>query len=254
MRTASAPLAALAALLGLGAAPVRPPTDDGVFRAVLFTVTKDRPHHPAAAYGDFTLAGPRLDVLTPLPKGIRQVAYDPAGKQLYGIDSHNVFRVDPAKREAVEMKPPADLPEVGWTCGITFDTKRERLLVVTLGGVGHLYSYTPKTEKWEVVCDMDNLDLSGMVYDPGQDRLYGLYGPFGGKQRPTVGVFNPKGALLSTVELADPTLPADLVGRGPGGTPLSLAVVGGELAIVTPDRIFVADLKTEKVRVTWVRK
>ena len=252
MRTASAPFAALAAALALAAAPVpRPPADDGVFRSVLYTVTKDRPHDAAAAYGEFTLAGPRADALKPLPRGIRQVAYDPAGKQLYGINSHNVFRVDLAKREAVEMKPPADLERLSWTCGIAFDTKRERVVVATLGGVGHLYSYTPKTGEWAVISELDNLDLAALAYDAQADRLYGLYQPHRGG--PKVGVFNAEGAVVGAVDLSDPMFPAKLV-QDPVGRPVQLVVVGGELVVITEDRIFAVDLKTEKVRVTWTRK
>ena len=240
------------AAIGAAQPPVKQPAPEPTFPAVLFTATGKYPHEVSAAYGDFTLAGPKPDALKPLPKAVRHVVYDPIGKQLYGISNHAVFQVDIAKCETAEMKPPATLPELSWTCGIAFDTKRERLVVVTLGGVGHLYSYTPKTGKWALIAEMDNLDLAALAYDAKADRLYGLYQSFGGGI-PTVGVFNADGAVVGTIELSDPAFPANLA-QAPGGRPVQLVVVGGELAVITEDRIFAVDLKTEKVRVTWTRK
>ncbi|MBX9624518.1 MAG: hypothetical protein K2X82_11980 [Gemmataceae bacterium] len=256
MRRTSVGVAASAALciaasVGPARPPVKQPAPAPVFPAVLFTATGKFPHEVAAAYGDFTLAGPKADTLKPLPKAVRHVASDPAGKRLYGISNHAVFRVDIAKGGTTELKPPADLPKLSWTCGIAFDTKRERVVVATLGGVGHLYSYTPKTGEWAVISELDNLDLAALAYDAQADRLYGLYQPHRGG--PKVGVFNAEGAVVGAVDLSDPMFPAKLV-QDPVGRPVQLVVVGGELVVITEDRIFAVDLKTEKVRVTWTRK
>ena len=211
-------LAALS-LAAIGAAhqsPTKQPTLDSTFPAILFTPTGTQPYEFSAAYGDFTLAGPKTDALKPLPKGIRHVAYDKAGKQLYGVSNHEVYQVDLTKGEKIQLTPSDDLPRLSWTCGIAFDTKRERVVVVTLGGVGHLYSYAPKTGKWAMIAEMDNLDLAALAYDAKEDRLFGLY-QRAGESSPTIGV-------------------------------------GGELAVITEDRIFAVDLKTEKIQVTWRRK
>ena len=231
-----------------GLPPVKQPAAEPAFSAVLFTATGEFPHDVSAAYGDFTLAGPKADALDPLPRGIKHVAYDPVGKQLYGVSNHRVDRIDLAKGESTELRPPAELPELSWTCGIAFDTKRERVVVVTLGGVGHMYSYSPKADKWAIISELDNRDLAALAYDVKADRLYGLYQSFGGGN-PTVGVFNSTGAVVGGIELTDQVFPKKLA-QGP----VQLVAVGGELAVITDDRIFAVDLKTEKVRVTWTRK
>lgn len=248
--------ALLLLLAGVGVAqnPTKPadPAPELTFSAVLFTATGKYPHEVSASYGDFTLAGPKADSLKPLPKRVRHVADDPASKHLYGISNHDVYQIDLKKGETAEMKLPAEIPKLSWPCGIAFDTKRERVIVVTLGGVGHMYSFTPKTGKWTLISEMDNLDMAALTYDAKADRLYGLFLSFGG-DKPTVGVFNANGAVVETIVLSDSAFPAKLA-QGPVGPPVQLVVVGEELAIVTEDRIFAIDLKTKKVKVTWTRK
>jgi DNA-binding beta-propeller fold protein YncE len=242
--------ALLATVVAAGQEPAAEPT----FAAVLFTAIGKYPHEVSAAYGDFTLAGPKVDTLKPLPQGIRHVAYDPAGKQLYGITNHMLCRLDPATREGTEIAYPADLPQLSWPNGIAFDTKRNRVVVAGGSGAGgQLYSFTPKTGKWaEISRGRDTITLAALTYDTKADRLYGLYQPHG-EGKPKVAVFNAAGAVVGAIELSDPAISLKL-DRGPIGRPVQLVVVGGELAVIAEDRIFALDLKTEKVRETWTRK
>src|SRR5262249_5894914 len=160
------------------------------------------PHELSGAYGPFTVkGGPDENALKPVPGGIRFLTQDPVAKKYYGIDAHCVYEVDLEKNTKTKMEPPAELPRLSWTCGISFDTKRQRLLVTTLGGVGYLYSYTPKTGKWEVICDMDNQDLASMVYDPKTDRTYGFPMAFGGARNLKLSIRNAAGAIVSTIDL-----------------------------------------------------
>lgn len=236
-------------ILASVAAGKDPPESKAAFSAILHTSTgNDRGF--AASYGEFTLEGPQLDTFKPLPNGLRDVVYDPAGKQFYGISSHKIYKVDLKTAEKIEMKPPVELPELSWTCGIAFDAKRERVVVVTLGGVGHLYSYTPKTSEWALISDMNNLDLSALTYDEEADRLYGLHQPYG--KKPAVLIINPKGAIVGEIELPDP-IPEKL-DPFRHGRPVHFLAVGKSLVLITPDQIFAVDLKTEKARVTWNRK
>lgn len=227
------------------------PVLDKSFRAVLVTATGKYPHEFSTSYGDFTFAGPKTESLKPLPNRVRHVAYDSAAKQLYGLLHHQICRID-EKGKTAEMKLPADVPELSWPCGIAFDTKRERLIVVSLGGVGHMYSYAAKTSKWTLVADMNNLDLAALTYDAKSDLLYGLFQPHGGKGL-SIGAFNANGALVQTIELADPAFPALNI-RSPAERPVQLIATDEQLAIVTENRIVAVDPKTEKFKVTWSRR
>ena len=61
----------------------------------------------SASFGTFTLDGPKLDSLKPLPTRIQKVAVDPETKKMYGISSHEVFRIDGATAEILIV--PSDL-------------------------------------------------------------------------------------------------------------------------------------------------
>lgn len=220
------------------------------FRAILFTSTRGMGLDAAGSYGDFELGGPKLNTLRPLPQRIRHVAYDPEGKQLYGIASQEVFRIDLDKKSATEMKLPKDVPELSWPCGLAFDSKRGRLILVSLGGVGHIYAYSPKADKWSLVADMNNLDLAALTYDANQDCLYGLYV---GRKGPTLGMFNPLGALIHTVGLQGPAVPKEMELRGAVGCPIQLIASGDHLILITEAQILLINPGTGDAIVTWKR-
>jgi hypothetical protein len=229
------------------------PVAPAQFQAILFTAHGKYPHEVSASVGDFTLDGPKEGTLRPLPKGIRQLTYDPSRKEWYGLSAHEIYKVDLEKAQTVEMKLPDELPKLSWPCGIAFDSRRDRVIVVSLGGVGHMYSFSTKAGKWSLVSDMNNLDLAALTYDAKADRLHGIYQKAGDRDKAVIGSFNAKGALIETIELSDPAI-LSAVGRIPGGKPVHLAPIGESLAIVTENRIFEVGLKSQKVTTTWSRK
>ena len=218
----------------------------------------------AAAFGDFTLAGPKVDSLKPLPKGVTRLAVDPAGKKYYGLTGHAVVEVDLEKQTATKLDLGLDVPELSWPCGIAFDTKRQRLIVVSLGGVGYMYAYSPKTGKWSVIADMNNLDLAALAYDPEEDALYGLEqtrGEDGEGGLPMLYQFNAEGALIKEFEFGAPMFPG-ILGRGPTGVTPQLAAVDGRLVVLasptvddseevqTERFIFLVDVRAERMWLT----
>lgn len=215
------------------------------FTAIHYTAIRE--FHVTAAYGTFTLAGPKTDSLKPLPKGILQVAYDPDSKRYYGLSWHEVYQVDLESKSATKMSLPKDLPELSWPSGITFDTKRRRVILVSFGGSGDMYAYSPKTDKWSHVTDMNNLDLTALVYDPKQDCLYGLQ-----RQRTEEGAeiirFNAEGAVVKKIKLVGDELPNEL-GRA-GGPPVTLATAEGYVVIIAEGAVYLVEPASGKVRLT----
>jgi hypothetical protein len=139
--------------------------------------------------------------------------------------------VDLDRQTAEKLDLGLDVPELSWPCGITFDTKRGRLLVATLGGTGYLYSYVPKTGKWSVLADLNDVDLAGLTYDAKHDLLYGVHQPHGEDARPTLVVYTPAGARLRSVRLPDPMLPG-LLGQGPSGATVQLVAHDGLIVLL----------------------
>ncbi len=215
------------------------------FRCVHYTPWTSA-YNVKVAYGTYTPAGVQKESLEPLPNDVYHLTYDPGNKRYYGLGRQRVCRVDVEKRTAEKMSLGDDVPRLSWPCGIAFDTKRERVIVATLGGVGYLYAFSPKTEKWSLLADLANLDLAGLVYDEKQDCLYGLHiGPRGA----TFTQYNAKGAAVNEIPLVGDPLPPGL-GAAPMGPPAGLAAVDGYVFIVADGGVYIVEPTSGMVRKT----
>jgi hypothetical protein len=107
---------------------------------------------------------------------------DNSGQTFYSMPSGELIRIN-AQGGTETLSIPIDLPELSWPMGFAFDSERSRALLVSLGGEGYLYAYTPAQESWSVVSSMNNVDLESLVYHAADDSLYGVqvyrsdYGP-----------------------------------------------------------------------------
>lgn len=215
------------------------------------------------SFGEFTLAGPKADTFKPLPDGVARMTYDPTDKKYYGIADHGLAVVDPEKKEKKKyekLDPGLDVPKISWPSGVTFDTKRNRVLLITSGGPGYLYSYTPKTGKWEALAERPPAVIT---YHPKNDMLYGLKG---NDDRILQHIDN-KGEVTSTVKLDGEFVPG-LLGLGPGVTGVQLIPADDKLILlVAPtDRfggegmaskwsyMYLIDPKTGKAQLVWKEK
>lgn len=146
----------------------------------------------------YTLAGPRDDSsLLPATRVIR----DGGTRYYYGLQWHEAFRVDTQTDTEQPFEPPATLPELSWPWGLTYDPQRNRVLLVSFGGEGHLYGYAPNTEQWSLVRSMENLDIESLEYHAADNSLYALT-VFGGDcSSPSVVKLNPDGEVQSRFPL-----------------------------------------------------
>ena len=208
-----------------------------------------------AAFGPFTLAGPEKETLKPLPDGIVSVAYDPVGKKVYGLGAHalrenTVFEVDLDKGTAAKMSLGLDVPMLHRPSGITFDTKRQRLLV--LSSPGYLYVYDTEKGKWSALAEIESPRLVGLVYDKTGDALYGLTcgdDPFGVTTTALVTI-GMDGKVVNPIKLSPAIFP-DGLDRFHRDSPLQLIAAGGQLVVVTSGRQYVIDPKSGQSRLVW---
>ena len=119
----------------------------------------------------YTLAGP--DDGGDLLPGNRRAVADSAGKY-YVIADDGLQQIDPASGSVRHIPMDTALPEVSWPMGIAYDSRRDRVLLVTLGGEGFLYGYSPARDTWSLISSMNNVDLASLVYHPVEDVLYGM--------------------------------------------------------------------------------
>jgi hypothetical protein len=222
-------------------------------------------YETAASYGDFTQAGPDRESLTPLPSKIVRIAYDAKARKHYGITQHEVHEVDLAKRKSTKLEP--DGVKISWPRAVTFDTKRERLLISTSKAI---YAYTPATSKWSLICELPSgTDLAALTYHAKDDSLYGLGTVYGReeqmKDRPVLLQFDAKGAVLRATYMPEPMFPG-MISRSSPDRRVQIVSAGAHLAVLvggSPPRdgngseikseslLFLVDPTTEKVTVGW---
>lgn len=71
----------------------------------------ERVFDESRAYGEFTLGGPNLKTLQPLPDRVARMTYDPVGKKYYGIANHGVAEIDLEKKKVTKLEPGLDVPD-----------------------------------------------------------------------------------------------------------------------------------------------
>jgi len=229
----------------------------------------DRYGFSATSFGNFTQTGPDTDSHKPVPKRIDHLVFDPVGKKYYGLGSHAVHEVDLENKKSTKMDPGLKVPEISWPCGITYDTKADRLVVATLGGVGYLYTFSPKTGVWAAPADLNNVDLAALVYHNKDNTLYGIANdPRSGHEGyPTLFAYNPQGAVVKQTKLGAPMF-SGLIGNSPIDTHVQMTSVDKYIAILVQSGgardgngqrkagtaesfLFLLDPKTEKVKLAW---
>jgi hypothetical protein len=154
----------------------------------------------------FTTGGPIVETTRALPRDAEQIAIDPATEVCYGITNHEVFRVDAGKKVAIPVK--GDVPRMSWLCGVTFDTKRQRL-VVAARVQQQTCAYSPQKDEWEFLSEEPNarVQVQGLAYSVKEDCLYRLEAdPSDSTLR--LCKLDPQGKPLARVEVKH-TLPRD---------------------------------------------
>ncbi len=176
----------------------------------------------------YSLGGP-ADGSELLPGNLRVTANADRTK-FYGLDGEGILEADAAGGAGV-IRAPSDVLREGWLMGATFDTLRQRALLVTLSGEGALYGYAPASGLWSTLVSMNNIDLSSLTYHPALDALFGLEVTRSDYGRAVIDRFSPDGHKVGELEL--PSIPFDI---GVVGHRAELVPVGTYLVmLLAPD-------------------
>lgn len=208
------------------------------FRGVLQSFPRDprlppemARHRPAYALAEFTIAGPVAGTLRALPRNVTEVAIDPQGRNLYGLDREAVLQIDLEAEQVIQVAWDPAVGRPSWPMAIAFDTKRRRLVVATLDRGGRLCAYDVDQEKWSVLADGGRAPITSLTYAPAEDAFYGLAMGGDGPARPVVIRFDGEGRPAGRVVLSR-RIPSHLHDRPHGGP--QVVAVGGYLAVLTP--------------------
>ena len=179
----------------------------------------------------------------------------------YGIYWDKVYRVNGATGVAEKLELPAGLEPLSWPLGITFDSKRNRVLVVSIGGEGFLYAYSVATGQWSIVASMQNHDFDSLLYDPASDLIYAA-SPTG------ITKINASGQVLGHIpvrQIADPLGSSTYATMhlGPGGYHSEMVLMGDKIALLLEpviyngigagmeSRIIMVDLAAQSSQLTY---
>lgn len=179
----------------------------------------------------YTLAGAGADA--PLfPDALR---FEPAGGTVgYGLRWDTLLRVDSVTGDAAIVPVSSGVPAISWAMGLTYDSVRQQVVVVTMGGEGYLYAYHPAANRWETLASLQNRDLAAMVYHAANDQLYAL-----GNDR-QLHRYSPAGAYGGAIAL--PSMPFHF---GLNNYRAELVSLGEYLVLlVEPSRIYTAEFGT----------
>ena len=207
------------------APPVQVPAGGGVVVRIVPPGAR-----PAPAWADFSPLGPIEGTGRTLPERASLATVDPTDSTIYAIESHGVVRIDPGTGKATNLElNDKDLPRISWPSGLTFDTKRRRLLLSTHGGSGFLYAYEPATGKWSGLVDLENIDICSIAYSPKDDCIYAVLMAGGGPHFTTLLRYSAEGDATRLIRTSRP-LVSDYY-LGPSAVP-QLIPVGDLLAFL----------------------
>ncbi len=176
------------------------------------------------------------DTGLPIIAGVRGASKN----EWYLLARDGMVRLESKTKRITSLPAPSDLPEIKLCTGITRDTKRNRILVLSsqmfensnLVKCTNLYSYEPDRKTWTLLSRIEGAALSGLGYSVSDDTLYALafhptaYGIDGSKT--SVLQLSPDGDLKSSNPVAD-----DLTDIIPSSPPNSQIVVHDRLLITT---------------------
>ena len=109
---------------------------------------------------------------TTLPKtssGIG-IAISPDSEETYQIRYNGIQVTDGITGRQEYFELPYWLPQISWGTDIAYDSKRDIVSVVSLGGEGYFYRFDVKTRRWLDARSLYDIDLKSLTYDPTTDR------------------------------------------------------------------------------------
>jgi hypothetical protein len=213
---------------------------------------------------EYDLQGNRVKSLPTRVAGSIEV---PEEEAFYRLTSKGLEKYDAKGKRVAEIPTSLDVPTFSWATGITYDTKRNRVVISSFGGEGYLYAYYPKKDKWEVISSLKNTDIQRIAYDKETDSYIAVGGHIGSSaQGISLIFFSPDGERTKNFTIPMSKLPAftDTFDAGNGPGPAVEVIPTKEHYILISSgsharsarnsgvqRIYAYDRESEKVMLTW---
>ena len=220
----------------------------------------------AISFGDYSLTnGPNLNDF--IPVNVSQITYSPTNNKYYGIQNGRyLVEIDLNTKTTRQILMPNRDRKRSYLNGITFDTKRNRLLVYDRSNRGNLYSYSLNTREWNRI-NLNGNAFTSIVYHLKDDSIYALkanHNQNRDRNYLTLYKLNSNGAVIDIINFSDTAL-AGLPNYYNGYT-TQLISSGKDLVMVWANknshsqnynissiepRIYLIDPVTRRVKLTW---
>lgn len=198
------------------------------FLALHFTETSGRPI--AATLADFTSAGPGDRSSRAVDSRVRHVAHDPALDRHFALTEHEFGSLAAEDGTFHAIQVDAEAGEFHWPKGIAYDSRRNRITILTSHVETGLWSYEPEVSRWRrLPVPIRGLPLLGLAYSDDRDRLYAVEHRTSDLAIRRMHRFNAEGALLGSIDL-DPPVPVRFDRR----KELQLAYSSGFVVLILP--------------------
>ena len=96
-------------------------------------------------------------------------AISPDGDRVYQLTDRGIRATNYQTGEQQNFDLPPYFPELSWGMDLTYDTKRDLVTLVSLGGEGYLYRFDAKQDRWLDVHSLNNTDLKSISYNLATD-------------------------------------------------------------------------------------
>jgi hypothetical protein len=175
-----------------------------------------------------------------------------ADSNYFGTHWHQVYKIDPVTGGSQTMVVGSGAEALSWPMDVSYDSLRNRVLLVSLGGEGFLYGYSIYSNYWSTIASMQNHDFDSIVYHRALDVTF-AYGYDGDLYK-----LNANGEIVGQIDL-----PSIGLQVSPGMYQTEMALVGNRIALlVEPDypreiqagqesRIYMIDPATGSMELTY---
>ncbi|MGL5943759.1 MAG: hypothetical protein ACRC2S_26015 [Waterburya sp.] len=100
----------------------------------------------------------------------RKFAVSSKNNKIYELVSNGIQVRDKLTGKQNNFEIPTDFPRLSWGTDIVYDSKRDIVSIVSLGGEGFLYRFDTKKRKWLDVRSLNQIDIDSFTYDEVADR------------------------------------------------------------------------------------
>lgn len=99
-----------------------------------------------------------------------KIAVSPDEREIYQFTEEGIKVIERKTGKQKEYKLPNKFPELSWATSIAYDSKRDLVAVVSLGGEGYFYRFDVKKRRWLDVRSVSDFDITSLAYDSVSDR------------------------------------------------------------------------------------